>query len=160
VTDDPQAFQRDAAALSALDRLEVANLESLHRQELTAAHLYRGFADRVPQPEVARALRDNAAEELGHARRVRRMLVILLGADHVPAPTLDEPYPIEIPDEVDEALLAAVIAGERGGEADYRRWAEHETDPEVARLLLVSAREEAGHAERLERALGRSTAST
>ncbi|EFC83215.1 ferritin family protein [Parafrankia sp. EUN1f] len=150
---DGQDFRSAAMALAAMDHLGVPELRTLYKLERTAARLYERLADRIDDGEAAELVRRNAREELGHANRVRRALTRKTGHPFQPTPDLDEGYPVEAPAMVDAALLAAVVAGERAGDADYQRWAAAEPDPEVARLLRASGREEAGHADRFLQAI-------
>ncbi|OHV27931.1 MULTISPECIES: ferritin family protein [Pseudofrankia] len=146
-------FRSAAMALAALDHLGVPDLEILYKLERTAANLYERLADRIGDGEAAELVRRNAREELGHAGRVRRALTIKTGRPFEPTPDMDAGYPVEAPAVVDAALLAAVIEGERAGDVDYQRWADAEADPEVARLLRISGREETGHAARFTQAI-------
>jgi rubrerythrin len=148
-------FGSAAQALAALDALGVPELEVLHRLELTAGDLYVRMADGVEDTAVAEVLRRNAREELGHAKRVRRALNLKAGEGYVAPDLVDELYPIDAPSRVEVPMLHAMVTGERSGDADYQRWADAETDAEVARLLRISGAEETRHAERLEAALGR-----
>lgn len=150
---DDLDFRSAAMALSKLDHLGVPELEILYKLERTAARLYERLADQVGDDEAAELIRRNAREELGHASRVRRALTIKTGLLFEPTLDMDEGYPVAAPAVVDAALLAAVITGERAGDADYQRWADAEADPEVARLLRVSGREETGHAARFAQAI-------
>ncbi len=45
------------------------------------------------------------------------------------------------------------MQAEIDGDASYQRWAEAETDPEVATLLRRNGREETKHGERVSRAI-------
>ncbi|MBL7497387.1 ferritin-like domain-containing protein [Frankia sp. CNm7] len=152
---DEKDFRSAAMALAALDHLGVPELEILYKLERTAAQLYERMADRIGDDEAAELVRRNAREELGHASRVRRALTLKTGGPFQPTLDMDEGYPVEAPAVVDAALLAAVVEGERAGDADYQRWADAEPDPEVARLLRISGREESGHADRFTRAIAR-----
>jgi hypothetical protein len=60
---------------------------------------------------------------------------------------------VRVPDELDAALLRALVQGERDGDAGYQRWADHEPDPDVARLLRLNGREETIHGGRVEQAI-------
>ena len=45
------------------------------------------------------------------------------------------------------------MQAEIDGDAGYQRWADRESDPEVARLLRLNGREETIHGERVSQAL-------
>ncbi len=147
-------FSAAARALSALDNLGIAELEVLYRLELTAGAVYRDLADRLDDGAVADVLRRNGREELGHAKRVRRAIVIKAGSDYVPPPYIEDRYSAALPERVTPEMLVSMVAGERAGDDDYQHWAESELNVEVARLLRLSGAEETKHAERLAAALG------
>ena len=147
-------FSAAAQALSARDNLGMDELEVLYRLELTAGAVYGDLADRLDDRAVAEVLRRNGREELGHARRVRRAMVIKAGIDYVPPPYIEDRYSAALPERVTPEMLVSMVAGERAGDGDYQRWAESEPNVEVARLLRLSGAEETKHAERLAAALG------
>ena len=147
-------FAAAAQALSAFERLDVPELEVLYRLEHNAAEVYERMADLLDDATVADVLRRNGREELGHAKRVRRILSLKAGPGYEPPSYLDDRWEVTLPDRVVPEMLAAMIEGERGGQADYERWAASETDPEVARLLRVSGQEELKHGERLAAVIG------
>nr|MDT0667847.1 hypothetical protein [Micromonospora sp. DSM 115978] len=89
----------------------------------------------------------------GHAGRMGRVLAIKLGRRYQASADMDTGFAFDAPAEVDVALLRAIVRGERAGDADYQRWADHEPDPGVAHLLRVSGSEESRHADRLAQAI-------
>ena len=147
-------FGAAAQALSALDHLDVPELEVLYRLEHNAAEVYERMADLLDDDAVAEVLRRNAREELGHAKRVRRIITLKAGAGYEAPPYLEDRWEVTLPDRIAPEVLGAMVEGERGGQADYERWAASEPDPEVARLLRVSAQEELKHGERLAAVIG------
>ena len=147
-------FGAAAQALSALDHLDVPELEVLYRLELNGADVYEQMADRLDDDAVADVLRRNGREELGHAKRIRRIIAIKVGDDYEEPSYLADRWEVALPDHIAPEILVAMVDGERGGQADYERWAASEPDPEVARLLRVSGQEELKHAERLAAVLG------
>jgi hypothetical protein len=58
-----------------------------------------------------------------------------------------------LPDVIDPAMLPFIVAGEQAGDAGYQGWADHESDPQVARLLRLNGREETLHGERVNQAI-------
>ncbi len=142
-------FLSTALALAALDSLDVPELELLYKLEYSGGYFYELLAERIGNDAAAELLRRNGREELGHARRVSRAIAIKLGHDYEPSAELQEHYAIELPPTIDSSLLAAIVGGEQAGDADYQRWADAESDPEVARLLRLNGREESLHGERL-----------
>ncbi|ONH59768.1 rubrerythrin [Frankia sp. CcI49] len=145
-------FREAARSLSALDHLDVRELEILYKLEMTSGLFYFQLADSIQNEEVAEFLRRNGRGELGHARRIQQALTIRLGRSYQPSADMDGGYPLGVPPPVDAALLAAIARGERGGDADYQRWASAEPDPEIAHLLQINGREDSEHADRLTRA--------
>src|SRR5688500_2473796 len=147
-------YASPAQALSALDHLDVPELDVLYRLEHNAAEVYERMADLLDDDAAAEVLRRNGREELGHAKRVRRIISLKAGADYVPPPYLEDRWEVTLPEHIAPEVLAAMVEGERGGQADYERWAASEPDPEVARLLRVSGQEEMKHGERLAAVIG------
>jgi rubrerythrin len=139
--------------LNQLDALEVDHLCSLFTIELGGEQLYEQLAGKIADPQAAELLRRNGREEAGHARRVARAIAIKLGADFEPTPEMLQLRPVRLPDEIDAEFLAMLVQGERDGDAGYQRWADHETDPEVQRLLRLNGREETIHGRRVETVL-------
>jgi len=150
---DDRDFVSAGAELAELDQLDVPAMELLFRLECSGEDFYYALADRVGNEEAAELLRRNGREELGHARRVQRAIGIKLGADFVPAGETLERFSIALPDTVGVDLLPLVVQGEINGDAGYQRWADHEPDPEVARLLRLNGREETKHGERVTQAI-------
>jgi rubrerythrin len=103
--------------------------------------------------EAAELLRRNGREELGHARRIQRAIAIKLGQDWEPSDAVMERFAIPLPDEISIDVFPAIVKAELDGDAGYQRWADNESDPEVARLLRLNGREEAIHGERVSKAL-------
>lgn len=145
-------FREAARALSSFDHLGIRELEVLYKLERTSGLFYFQLADSIRHEEVAELLRRNGRGELGHANRIQQALTIKLGRPYEPSADMEGGYPLGAPPPVDTALLAAIMRGERAGDADYQRWASSEPDPEIARLLQVNGREDSEHADRLTRA--------
>lgn len=149
---DEQDFGAAAQALAKLDHLGVPELEILYKLERTSGQLYFQMAADVRNEGAADLLRRNGREELGHAARMGRALSIKLGRRYKASPDMDEGYAVTAP-AVDAALLTAIVRGERAGDADYQRWADAESDPDVARLLRLTGSEESVHADRVRQAI-------
>ena len=128
-------------------------MQLLFKVECSGEDFYNQLADRVASPEAAELLRRNGREELGHARRIQRALAIKLGEPFEPTGEMLERFPIPLPREVGPDLFPIIIEAEVQGDAGYEKWAEKESDPEVARLLRLNGREETIHAERARQAL-------
>jgi rubrerythrin len=146
-------FFTASQTLGQVETLDVEAMELLVRLEHSGKVFYDALADRIDDDEAAELLRRNGREETGHARRVLRALVIKAGDGYVPSPAVDEPLTVNLPDTIDAAILPHLVAGEINGDAGYQAWADHESDPEVARLLRLNGREETKHAERLEQVM-------
>ncbi|MCD9625438.1 ferritin-like domain-containing protein [Rhabdothermincola salaria] len=142
-------FLSASLQLAAVERLDVADMELLVRLENSGVAFYDVLADRIGDEEAAVLLRRNGREEAGHARRVLRALELKVGEGYEAPPELSEPLQIDLPDPIDPAMLPLIVAGEIDGDAGYQGWADHEDDPEVARLLRLNGREETKHADRL-----------
>ena len=60
---------------------------------------------------------------------------------------------IPLPDSIPVEMLPLIVQGEVDGDASYQRWADHEPDPEVERLLRLNGREETIHGRRVTEAM-------
>jgi hypothetical protein len=146
---DHRDFFAAAAALGAIEKLDVDAMRLVFRVECSGEDFYNGIADRIGDPRAAELLRKNAREERGHAERLRRAIAIKLGGSFEPPPEDLERYPVPLPETIPLALLPAIVQGEIDGDKGYQRWADRETDPEVQRLLRLNGREETVHGERV-----------
>ena len=150
---EPAARTYSFRELAELDQLDTDALRSLFTIELGGEDFYNALAERATNAEAAELLRRNGREEAGHARRIARAIAIKLGTDFEPTTDMLERRAVRVPDELDAALLRALVQGERDGDAGYQRWADHEPDPDVARLLRLNGREETIHGGRVEQAI-------
>jgi len=150
---DELDFASASQALADLDRLDVPAMELMYKLECSGEDFYNALADRIGNEEVAALLRRNAKEELGHARRIARAITIKQGRDFEPTAELQARFAITLPDQIDPAMLPFIVAGEQAGDAGYQTWADHEPDPQVARLLRLNGREETLHGERVTQAI-------
>jgi rubrerythrin len=146
-------FFAAVAALGAIETLDVDGMRLLFRVENTGEDFYEGLADRIGNADAAVLLRKNGREERGHAERVRRALGIKLGHPFEPTPEDLENWPVPLPDTIDATLFPVIVQAEIDGDAGYQRWADRESDPEVARLLRLNGREETGHGERVKQVM-------
>jgi rubrerythrin len=141
-----------ATANASLQDLEVLDLDALRlmfRIERAGQEFYERIAAGIGNDEAAALLRANGREELKHAERIGRMIGIKQGHDFEPSSDELAPMVVNLPDPVPVGLLPHIVAGEIAGDAGYQRWADNETDPEVARLLRLNGREETIHSERV-----------
>jgi rubrerythrin len=129
--------------------LDVDALRTLYAAEMAGEAFYNAFAAQIGDDAAAELLRRNAREEAGHARRIGRAIELKLGATFEPPDAVD-PGVITLPDPIDAAFFQRIIEGELSGDATYANLAEHEPDPEVARLYRLNGREESIHAGRVE----------
>jgi len=146
-------FGTAAMELAGIEQLDVAAMELLYRLECSGEDFYNALADRIDNDEAADLLRKNGREELGHARRVQRALSIRLGHDYEPSAEVQQRFAIPLPDAIPLDIFPAIVKAEIDGDAGYQQWADHESDPEVARLLRLNGREETKHSERAQQAL-------
>jgi rubrerythrin len=146
-------FAGASQALAELDRLDVPAMELMYKLECSGEDFYNLLADRIDNEEAATLFRRNAKEELGHARRIARAIAIKQGREFEPSADLQARYPIALPEVVDPSILPFIVAGEQAGDAGYQGWADHEPDPQVARLLRLNGREETLHGERVAQAI-------
>jgi rubrerythrin len=128
-------------------------MELVFRLEHSGEDFYNALADRVGNEEAAALLRKNGREEVGHARRLQRAISIKLGEEWEPSPETLQRFAIPLPDEISVDIFPAIVQAEIDGDAGYQRWADRESDPEVARLLRLNGREETIHGERVSQAL-------
>jgi rubrerythrin len=150
---DELDFLSASAQLGSVETLDVPAMELLYRLECSGEDFYNTLADRIGNDEAADLLRRNGREELGHANRIKRAIAIKLGEDYEPSGETLEHLSITLPDTIDVDLLPLVVQGELDGDAGYQRWADHEANPEVARLLRLNGREETAHSERVTAAI-------
>src|SRR3954451_22174423 len=146
-------FGRASQALAGLDRLDAPALARMDQVESNRQDSYNLLADPIGNNDVAALFRRNAKEELGHARRIARAIAIKQGHEFEPTPELQERYQVSLPEVIDPSMLPFIVAGEQAGDAGYQGWADHETDPQVARLLRLNGREETLHGERVAEAI-------
>jgi rubrerythrin len=146
-------FAGASQALAGLDRLDVPAMELMYKLECSGEDFYNLLADRIGNEEAATLLRRNAKEELGHARRIARAIAIKQGHAFEPTAELQLRFPVALPDVIDRSMLPFIVAGEQAGDAGYQGWADHEPDPQVARLLRLNGREETLHGERVTQAI-------
>jgi rubrerythrin len=146
-------FFSASARLNACTELDVPAMELLYRLECSGEDFYNALAERIGNEEAADLLRKNGREELGHARRVQRAIAIKLGHDYEPPAEVQQRFAIPLPDTIPLDIFPAIVQAELDGDAGYQQWAEHESDPEVARLLRLNGREETKHGERVQQAL-------
>jgi rubrerythrin len=146
-------FLSASLELATLEQLDVAAMELLFRLECSGEDFYNDVADRLGSDAAGELLRRNAREEMGHARRIGRAIEIKQGAAFVPSPETLERFTIALPDAIPVEMLPLIVQGEIDGDASYQRWADHEPDPEIARLLRLNGREETIHGRRVTEAI-------
>jgi rubrerythrin len=139
--------------LAAMEQLDVPAMELLFQLECSGEDFYNDVADRVGNDAAADLLRRNAREEMGHARRITRAIEIKQGAPFQPSLEMLERLTIPLPDAIPVEMLPLIVQGENDGDASYQRWADHESDPEVERLLRLNGREETIHGRRVTEAM-------
>jgi len=146
-------FLSASIELAAMEQLDVPAMELLFQLECSGEDFYNAVADRVGNEAAVDILRRNAREEMGHARRISRAIEIKQGAVFEPSAELLERLTIPLPDTIPVEMLPLIVQGENDGDASYQRWADHESDPEVERLLRLNGREETIHGRRVTEAM-------
>jgi len=146
-------FYNAGAPLADMDVLDVAALRLLFRLECSGEDFYNGVAERIADERAAELLRQNGREEIGHANRLRRAIVIKLGHSYEPDATDLERFAVPLPDQISVEMLPLIVQGEIDADTGYQRWADNEADAEVARLLRLNGLEEKTHAERVDRVI-------
>lgn len=152
--DLPADFNAALQKLSGLERLDLEDMKLMILVETAGDPLYQKLAELAPDEEAAGLLRQNGREETAHAHRLKQAVEILSGKPYEIPSLGDNPYaePPAFP-ELGPGLLRGVVAAERDGDAMYQRYADHEPNAEVARLLRQNGREELRHGERVERVI-------
>jgi rubrerythrin len=146
-------FYNAGAPLADMDVLDVAALRLLFRLECSGEDFYNGVAERIAGERAAELLRQNGREEIGHANRLRRAIVIKLGHSYEPDATDLERFAVPLPDQISVEMLPLIVQGEIDADTGYQRWADNEADAEVAHLLRLNGLEEKTHAERVDRVI-------
>lgn len=155
--ENPMPENRDflsvSLELAGMEQLDVPAMELLFQLECSGEDFYNDVADRIGNDDAAGLLRRNAREEMGHARRISRAIEIKQGAAFEPSPEALERLTIPLPDSIPVEMLPLIVQGEIDGDASYQRWADHEPDAEVERLLRLNGREETIHGRRVTEAM-------
>lgn len=151
--DSHMNFFEATMAIGAAEKLDIETAELLIRVENSGDVLYNELASRLNNEEAADLLRKNGREEVGHARRMMKVLSLKLGTEYVPSAEVLEKFEVDLPDSLDASSLPMIVEGELQGDIGYQKWASHETDPEIIELLLRNGREETKHAERIKQAI-------
>ena len=151
--DLPMNFFEATMAIGQAEILDIETAELLIRVENSGDVLYNALAERLNNEEAAELLRKNGREEVGHARRMMKVISLKTGTEYVPSAEVLEKFEVDLPDSLDASSLPMIVEGELQGDIGYQKWASHETDPEVIELLLRNGREETKHAERIKQAI-------
>ncbi len=146
-------FFTASARVAKAREMDLPTMELVFRLENSGEDFYNALADRIDNDEAAELLRRNGREERGHARRLHRAITIKLGEEWKPSAEALERFAIPLPDEIGLDVFPVIVQAEIDGDAGYQRWADKESDPEVARLLRLNGREETVHGQRASRAL-------
>ncbi|CAB4557114.1 unannotated protein [freshwater metagenome] len=146
-------FFEATMAIGQAETLDIETAELLIRVENSGDVLYNALAERLNNEEAAELLRKNGREEVGHARRMMKVISLKTGTEYVPSAEVLEKFEVELPESLDASSLPMIVEGELQGDIGYQKWASHETDPEVIELLLRNGREETKHAERIKQAI-------
>jgi rubrerythrin len=151
--DSSMNFFEATMAIGQAETLDIETAELLIRVENSGDVLYNALAERLNNEEAAELLRKNGREEVGHARRMMKVISLKTGTEYVPSAEVLEKFEVELPESLDASSLPMIVEGELQGDIGYQKWASHETDPEIIELLLRNGREETKHAERVKQAI-------
>jgi rubrerythrin len=151
--DSNMNFFEATMAIGQAETLDIETAELLIRVENSGDVLYNALAERLNNEEAAELLRKNGREEVGHARRMMKVISLKTGTEYVPSAEVLEKFEVDLPDSLDASSLPMIVEGELQGDIGYQKWASHETDPEIIELLLRNGREETKHAERIKQAI-------
>ena len=151
--DSTMNFFEATMAIGQAETLDIETAELLIRVENSGDVLYNALAERLNNEEAAELLRKNGREEVGHARRIMKVVSLKTGTEYVPSAEVLEKFEVELPESLDASSLPMIVEGELQGDIGYQKWASHETDPEIIELLLRNGREETKHAERIKQAI-------
>ncbi len=140
--------------LCAKDHLELDDLRVLALVEASGKAGYGAIADLTEHQDIKDLLNKNGREEVGHAHRILKAIAILSGTSYeLPA---DEDNPLIQPSPITALtpeLVKMFIAAEMDGEVNYNRWADNESNPEVAKIYRLIGADERRHAGRAEEIL-------
>ena len=151
--DSNMNFFEATMASGQAETLDIETAELLIRVENSGDVLYNALAERLNNEEAAELLRKNGREEVGHARRMMKVISLKTGTEYVPSAEVLEKFEVDLPESLDASSLPMIVEGELQGDIGYQKWASHETDPEIIELLLRNGREETKHAERIKQAI-------
>ncbi len=129
----------------------VDDLKIMVLLEAAGLELYRGMASGASSPEVAALLEHNGREELAHAHRVAKAIMVISGESFPPPASVDNPYlGAALPQTpVTAEALRSLAQGEFAGEQLYERWAANVGNPDAAQQFRQNGREETEHGQRL-----------
>jgi len=149
----PQTSEAAFAYIGTIDTPSVDDLKLMVCLEASGLSFYKALAAGAPSKAISDLLSANGREEMAHARRLQKAIMILTGETfEIPSPDAN-PYdtaPASLP--VDEKLLDNMATGEFGGELMYENWAAKIGNDEVAGLLRQNGKEERRHGERAQQA--------
>ncbi len=130
--------------------LSIDDLKVLAMIELYGETFYQILARGVDDAEAKALLLRNGDEERGHAHRMLKAIKLKGGDFELPV-AAENPFMPFAPDMVpaDGELLGLLQQGEVDGDLQYQKWADAESNAEVAQLLRLNGREETRHCERV-----------
>lgn len=121
--------------------------------EASGLAAYYELAQSAPNSQIRDLLEANGREEMAHAHRVAKVILLLSGEEFPPPAAADNPYVQPTGRAVDRGLLEFLVFAEDNGSTLYNTWAEHIGDAEAAELLRRNGEEELRHGERARRAM-------
>lgn len=154
MTELPEGYPADAfPALDVLKTrptLSIDDLKVLAMIETYGEVFYQVLSRAVPDQASKDLLLRNGAEERGHAHRLLKAIALKGGSFELP-PNEENPFNPFALDALpaNSELLAMLQQAEIDGDLQYQKWADAESNAEVAQLLRLNGREETRHYERV-----------
>lgn len=149
--DQMEAF----SLLATRERLSIDDMKVLSLLEAAGETFYLAAAAAVDNPEASALLARNGQEERGHAHRILKA-ISLLGENYELPADENNPYiqPMDLSGIINAELLAVIEKTEQDGDLQYQKWADAESNEEVAKILRLNGSEETRHGERVAQVVG------
>ncbi len=146
----PADFFGAIEILKTRKKLSIDDVKALALVETAGEVFYLNVAKGLSNPTARALLTKSGNEERGHAHRLLKAIK-LLGDDDFVLPANDQnPFVASVVGEfpVNVEFLAMLEMGEKDGDLMYQRWADAESNPEVAKIYRQNGSEETLHSER------------
>lgn len=149
----PSHFPQDTfeafALLAGKDALDSDDLRVLALVEAAGRELYCSMAQLSDNSHIRELLNRNGQEEMGHAHRILKALYLRTGERYSLPEDEENPLVKPLPVErLSREVMEMFISGELDGGQHYNRWADNESNVEIAKIFRQNASEEVRHSER------------